>query len=208
MRIVLASLMCLLLGTSQSWALKGGPPYPQGSNIVGTYAGVLQGVFDPTNPASSNSIGIFSLGVPSSGNATGAFVMFSRGRVFTGTAQAFANPQKASLKGILSASYTYNLSSLLTNADGTQTVVTTPITATAAGPVNAKISTVGGTVSGGTATSSATVIRGDANLSISQGQVAANGDPVISSILSLVVSGVKQSSSVTAAPAVVPTTGG
>src|ERR1700712_6118157 len=115
MKILLASVMCLVLCTTECFALKGGPVYPAGTNIVGTYAGVLQGVFDPTNPASSNSIGLFSLSVPSTGFATGAFVMFSRGRVFTGTAQAFADPIKASLKGILTATFNYTFTRFVTN---------------------------------------------------------------------------------------------
>ncbi len=190
MKLLLACLMCLILPAAECFALKGGPPYPASTNLVGTYAGVLQGVFDPTNPGSSNALGIFSLGVPASGNATGTFVMFSRGRVFTGTARAFADPDKASLKGVLAATYNYNLSQRVVSADGTVTIVTTPVTASVQGPVEANIVTPR---SGSLFRSSATILRGDATLSISQGQVNANGDPVINSILSLVVSGVKQS---------------
>ena len=110
MRILLACLLCLVLPTAECFAIKGGPPYPAGTqSLSAPMRACMQGVFDPTNPAASNSIGIFSLGVPSTGNATGAFVMFSRGRVFTGTAQAFADPQKASLSGVLSATYNYTL---------------------------------------------------------------------------------------------------
>ncbi|MGZ4984761.1 MAG: hypothetical protein ACXV8A_01605 [Chthoniobacterales bacterium] len=196
MKIVLASLMCLLLGASQSFAHKGGPTYPAGTNIGGSYAGVLQGVFDPTNPASSNSIGIFSLKVPSTGNATGTFVMFSRGRVFTGTAQAFADPNKSSLKGVLEATYNFNLLVPVSTVSSTGIVVTTissvPVTASANGPINA---TVAQSKSANLFSTATTIVSGDATLSISQGEVAANGDPVITSILSLVVSGVKQSDS-------------
>ena len=204
MKIILASLMCLVLCATECFAISGGPVFPTtGTNIVGTYAGVLQGVFDPTNPASSNSIGIFSLGVPSTGNASGAFVMFSRGRVFTGTARAFADPIKASLKGILTATFNYNLSQIITAADGGQSVVTRAVTASVNGPINATIATsTRSNFSGST-----TVIRGDATLNIDQGQVAQNGDPVIVSTLSLVVTGVKQSNSATAAVATTPTTG-
>ena len=139
MKILLAALMCLVLCTSECFALKGGPVYPAGINIVGTYAGVLQGVFDPTNPASSNSIGIFFSGAPSTGNAAGAFVMFSRGRVFTGTVMAFASPQRASLQGILSATYNYTLSFVVTDTDGTTHIETVPVTATANGPITATV---------------------------------------------------------------------
>jgi len=193
MKILLACLMCLVLPTAECFALKGGPPYPGSTDLVGNYAGVMQGVFDPTNPASSNSIGIFSLGVPSTGNATGDFVMFSRGRVFTGTAQAFADPGKASLKGILSATYNYSLSRLITDADGSTHIEVSAVTASARGPIDA---TVAASQSAALFGSSTSILRGEASLSISQGQVADSGDPVITSVLSLVVSGVKQSSTV------------
>lgn len=199
MKIVLAVLMCLLLCINECMALKGGPVYPAGTNIVGTYSGVLQGVFDPTNPASNNSIGLFSLGVPSTGNASGAFVMFSRGRVFNGTIRASADPQKASLKGILSATYNYTLSFPVTSTSPTGGVTTTitsiAVTASANGPINATVAvSKSATVS---SSSSATILRGDASVSISQGGVAANGDPIVTSVLLLLVSGVKQSDTAT-----------
>jgi hypothetical protein len=189
MKILLASLMCLVLCSTECFALKGGPVYPVGTNIVGNYAGVLQGVFDPTNPASSNSLGIFSLGVPATGTATGVFVMFSRGRVFTGTAQAFADPVHASLKGILSATFNYTLSTFQTNPlTGAVTVVSTSVTASAIGPISATVAKAGSS----SFNANTTVLRGDATLSISQGGVASNGDPIITSNLALVVFGVKQ----------------
>jgi len=207
MRILLAGLMCLVMTAVQCFAISGGPPYPTGSNIVGTYSGVLQGVFDPTNPSSSNSIGIFSLGVPKSGNASGSFVMFSRGRVFRGTAQAFADPQKSTLKGILDASFNYTLIVPTTSTDSTgKTTVTfsnVSVTASANGPINAKVTA--SKTSSSTTTTSTTVLRGDATLNVSQGEVAANGEPVITSILSLVVSGVKQSDTPSVGSALSPT---
>jgi hypothetical protein len=193
-----ASLLCLLLAASQSFAIKGGPPYPASSNLVGSYAGVLQGVFDPTNPGSSNSIGVFSIGVPKTGNATGPFVMFSRGRVFSGTIQGTADPTKASVKGLLDARFNYNLlvpvTDTVTDATGKTTFIThietVPVSAHANGPLDA---TVASTKSARTLSASTTILQGSAVLNISEGQVAANGDPVVVSILSLSVSGYKQS---------------
>ena len=180
--------------------MKGGPEYPLGNNVVGTYAGVLQGAFDPTNPGSSNSIGIFSLGVPGTGTAGGRFLMFSRGRVFTGSIQGFADPEKATLKGILDASFNYNLNIPVTTTTTVNgTVITTTsieaveITASAKGPIDAKIASSKSARSFG----SLTRIRGEATLNISQGQVDANLDPTINRTLSLVVSGVKQSNEAT-----------
>jgi hypothetical protein len=197
MKMLFASLMCFVLGSAECFAIKGGPVFSAGANIVGTYGGVLQGLFDPTTPSSSNTIGVFSLGVPKTGNASGPFVMFARGRVFSGTIQAAADPTKASIKGILDARFNYNLLVPVTDevvgSNGNTTLITRietlAVTAHANGPLNA-------TVASGKANkigTSATLLQGTATLNISEGQVAANGDPVIVSILSLSVSGFKQS---------------
>lgn len=190
MRILFALLMCLVFGTAQCFAIKGGPPYPANTNIVGTYAGVLQGVFDPTTPSSSNSIGVFSVGVPKTGNATGPFVMFSRGRVFKGTIQGTADPTKASIQGVLDATFTFNVSHTETDSSGKPIVVTIPVTATANGPLEA---TVGSFKSSRTLSAATTILQGTAVLNIAEGQVNASNDPIIVSILSMTVSGFKQS---------------
>jgi hypothetical protein len=199
-KALFGSLLCLVLAVSQSFAIKGGPPYPPGSNIVGTYGGVLQGVFDPTTPSSSNTIGVFSLGVPKTGNASGPFVMFARGRVFSGTIQATADPVKAAIKGVLDARFSYSVPKTVTDTiidsnGGTiiiSRVVNVTVTANANGPLDA---TVSATKSARTLSASTTIIQGSATLNISQGEIAANGDPVVVSILSLSVSGFKQSDS-------------
>ena len=202
MKAVLGCLLCLVLTAAQCFAVKGGPQYPLGENIVGTYAGVMQGAFDPTNPGSSNTIGIFSLGLPSAGTGGGAFLMFSRGRVFSGSIQAFGDPEKASLKGILNATYNFSVSVPVPGQNGSVTIETIEVTATANGPITAKIASGrSASVLGG----SVTRLRGDATLHISQGNLEDNLDPTIDRILSLVVSGIKQSNSVTVAT---PLTGG
>jgi hypothetical protein len=195
MKILFALLMCLVFGTAQCFAIKGGPPYPASTNLVGTYAGVLQGVFDPTAPSSSNSIGVFSVGVPKTGNATGPFVMFSRGRVFKGTIQGTADPTKASIQGVLDATFNFNVSRTVTDTVGDivlTRIVTIPVTATANGPLQAS---VGSFKSAKTLSAATTVIQGTATLNIAEGQVNASNDPLIISILSLTVSGFKQSDS-------------
>ena len=189
MKALFASLLCLVLTVSQTFAIKGGPPYPAGTNLVGTFAGVMQGVFDPTKPSSSNSIGVYSLGIPKTGNATGPFVMFARGRVFSGTIQATADPTKASIQGVLSATFNYNLSVVVRDSDGSTHIDTVPVTATANGPLTSTVSAI----KSKNLTTSSTIMQGSAVLNISQGGVAANGDPVIVDVLSLTVSGYKQS---------------
>src|SRR5947209_18393795 len=123
MKVLLAALMCLVFMITQSFAISGGPPYPGSTNVVGVYAGVMKPkkvpttcATDPTtcpdNPpgCSANSLGVFSVGVPNSGLATGTFVMFSQGRVFSGTVQGTADPGKATLKAVLSASFNFTRS--------------------------------------------------------------------------------------------------
>ena len=190
MKGLFGSLLCLVLATSQAFALKGGPNYGSGGpNIIGSYAGVLQGLFDPTNPASSNSIGIFTLGVPQTGNATGDFIMFARGRTFRGTIEASADPRKAVLKGIVSATYNYNLQRTEFDKDGNLRVVSIPVTATVNGPIEAKAATA----QSRTFATSSTLLRGEATLFISGGYVNNAGDPVINEIVLLSVNGYKQS---------------
>lgn len=99
MKILLAALICLELCTSECFALKGGPPYPgSNANIVGTYAGVMLGILDPTNPRSQNTLGLFTLSIPRLGAAAGAVVLFVAGRTYgrrfpiKGTAAVSATP--------------------------------------------------------------------------------------------------------------------
>ena len=197
MKALLGSLMCLLLGAAQCLALSGGPPYPIGTNIVGTYAGVLQPPFCPLpNPANCpglNSIGVFSLGVPQSGLGSGIFVMFSRGRVFSGTIQGYGDPIRATLQGVLAASYNYTLSVAVPGENGAVTIEQIPVTTTANGPIQADILSVRSS-----SISSAATLRvdGEATLFISQGAVNDDGSPAITQEITFNVTGVKQSDTV------------
>lgn len=201
----------ILFAVSAAYAISGGPHYPGSANIVGTYAGVLvptptpaavptatpspTGTPTPT-PAPTppdpndphNSIGIFSVGVPQSGLATGVFVMFTQGRVFNGSIEGVGDPEKATLKGILTARFDFRV----TPFGGGSSI---PVTASANGNIKAKVvnssqsfpSVVG-----------ATRLRGNATLFISQGEVDANNEPIITQSLALKVRGFKQSDTATA----------
>jgi hypothetical protein len=195
MRALFGSLLCLVFTSTQAFAIKGGPPYPAGTNIVGTYAGVLQGEFDPTDPRSSNSIGIFSVGIPGTGLASGTFIMFAQGRTFTGTIKGTGDPQKSTLKGILNATFNYNLSFLVPGENGAATIETIAVTATVNGKLDAKVQTAGRT----TFSNGATLLRGDSTLFIDQGEVSNTGEPVLTGVIALSVLGFKQSNSVVAA---------
>jgi len=103
MKVLLAALMCLVFTITQAFAISGGPPYPGSTNVVGVYAGVMKrpvgtldfsGCSTSTPDCAANSLGVFSVGVPTSGTATGTFVMFSQGRVFNGTVRGTADPGK------------------------------------------------------------------------------------------------------------------
>ncbi len=129
--------------------------------------------------------------------------MFSRGRVFTGAINGFADPEKATLKGILDASFNYNVTVAVPGQNGSVNLETIEVTATANGPINAKIANARSASSAG---GSVTRLRGDATLSISSGSLEGDLDPSINRILSLVVSGIKQSNTVSVAAPL--TTGG
>jgi hypothetical protein len=177
-KAIFGSLLCLVLAASQSFALKGGPPYPGGTvSLTGTYAGVLQPSFDPTDPFSSNSIGVFTTGVPSSGLATGSFVFFTRGRIFLGTIQGAADPKAASIKGILEAS-----APARSSAD--------PLTVPSArGTLDAQVLTTQNNSTG----LAAVRLNGEAVLFVSEGQTDSSGALIVSSIITAVVDGFKQS---------------
>jgi hypothetical protein len=119
MKILLASLMCLVLGASECFAISGGPVFDSGVNVVGTYAGVIKArranappsdKFQDFPPGCSlNSVGVFSIGLPTGGIGNGDFVMFSQGQVFTGTIRGTADPNTGKLTGVLNATFDFTV---------------------------------------------------------------------------------------------------
>ncbi len=209
MKALLGLLLCLVLFASECFAIKGGPVYPGGTiSVVGTYAGVLQPAFDPTDPFSANSLGVFTLGVPTDGASSGTFLMFTRGRVFGGTIQGVTDPNKGIVSALLDATFTYTLTEVGRNPDGSiQTdpvtgepvLVMVTVTASVTGPLDAKV-----TPTRSAFAISSALLRGDATAFISNGGVKANGDPVIDGTLSLDVMGFKQSNTAPAAGSLTP----
>lgn len=53
------------------------------------------------SPADHNSLGVFSLGVPQAGLGSGKFVLFSHGRIFTGTMTGEADPTRGKIEAVL-----------------------------------------------------------------------------------------------------------
>lgn len=198
MKALLGCLLCLVLAASQSFAIKGGPPYPGGGNLKGTYAGVMQGVFDPTNPRSSNTLGLFSFSVPETGLSTGVVVIFVAGRAFTGTISGSGDPNKGRFQGVVqSASKT-----TLPLCDIFGTPLPTDVTDRADGPIDAKITSsakAGASVTG-------TLLKGTGFITATQTvKDPANCVNTITNsfLLSVLVDGFKQSVNTTtfAAPA-------
>jgi hypothetical protein len=183
MKAVLASLLGFVLVQSQAFALSGGPVYPVGSYIQGTYAGVL--LPDPSDPATAtNTLGLFNFTVPATGLSTGTFLMFASGSTFTGTINGLADPDKSSITAILEAHYTISV----TTFDIFGTPTTTTINANALGPMNADI--VPNTIANG---SGLPRLTGTAKLDIDHGLIdPVTLAPVNFATLNMIVDGIEQ----------------
>ena len=214
-------LLSYALMTTQCWAISGGPDYGRGRvSTIGTYSGTITGLTEsdvstsgppipgdqlapPTDETTTNSdaLGLFDLSVPTTGTATGAFLLFADGYVFGGTIDGSVDPDSDQLIGIVQGTFTFNLGTF--NAAGD--AVSTPVTAQAIGRIAAKIAS--------TKTDSAVAARlkGTAFLDVNFGQVNAQTfAPIISRTIQFTVSGFKQSGSATAATTTIGTgtTGG
>ncbi len=109
-------------------------------------------------------------------------MMFSEGRVFAGTITGTADPGKATLKGVLTATFDYTISFF-----GGETL---DVTASANGSLETNITDTPRSFS-----TASTRLQGTALLNISQGPIEPTGKP-ISCCLDLDVVGFKQSTSV------------
>ena len=106
----------------------------------------------------------------------------------------------------VAATFNYTLSQAVVNpVTGVTSVITRQVTASANGPLDA---TVAATKSARTLSTATTIIQGTALLNVSEGQVAASGDPVIVSIITLSVSGFKQSDTAPTSTTTTTTSGG
>jgi hypothetical protein len=183
--------MCLVLAAAQCFAISGGPNYGGSLNVVGTFGGVMEpSLRTPADDCSANSIGVFSVGVPSTGIASGTFVMFAQGRIFSGTIEGTADPGKARLAGILHATFDFTVTEHFFNpVTGETTTTATDVTAEANGKLDTKISGASSQFSA----VAATRLSGSATLNISQGQVNRDLSPHVTCEMELIVTGFKQS---------------
>ena len=138
MKSLLGCLLCLVLGTAQTFAVKGGPDFGGGGvRTTGNYAGVMTP--GPLSPG-ANSLGLFSVQIPRNGLGTGAVLLFTAGQTYSGTIQATADPDSAKLIGVLRATFPF-LTTVPSGFDdsGNQTFETVSVVAVAAGQLNATI---------------------------------------------------------------------
>ena len=132
MKILLACLMCFVLGASECFAIKGGPPYPGATvRTTGNYAGL----FIPT--IADNSLGIFTTTIPNTGLGTGTVAFFRNGIFYPGTIQAIADPDSAVLTGVVSSSFNITFTSETTGTPPTTRNIV--ITFSANGAINGRI---------------------------------------------------------------------
>ena len=150
MKKVLSLLLAYAFLQAQTWALGGGPRRPSDATaLIGTYSGVLipssQSEPPTTGIVSAASIGLFSVGVPQIGVATGSCVVFVNGVAFIGDMIGVADPEDNTFSGIVEAQSTNDVVTLIpvVNANGTITFQQTTTPVFAQGNILADITNAG-----------------------------------------------------------------
>jgi hypothetical protein len=224
MRIVLSLLTCFVFLQAQTYAINGGPVTNQDLTATGTFSGLLipesSGALGGSGggtgsgfatQTAANSMGLFTFGLPTSGLGSGSFLMFSEGRVYTGTITAFGDPNSGAIQGILQATYDYTLNTptTVTNPDGSvsNTITNVAVTAGVHGTMAANAEQAAYNpfiINAGTGE----LISGTATLDIDQGQANIDGTPIITSTQQFVVDGLQQDATPAAPASVTSTAGG
>ena len=201
---ILAVLLCHVLLTAQTYAIQGGPGGGGGFNslnVVGTYSGVFTGVQekDPNTgiTSASNSIVLFSMNVPQTGLAVGSSIVFGGGNVYSGTLNAVVDPESGSVRGIVNATYSFQISLPIAVSDkGVVTYGAFTVTSTSVGKMNASIvaSNSFSTFTGSTSAATLVTARlsGSAELDTGFGGINNDFSPVISRITRYTIDGFKQ----------------
>lgn len=205
MQKVLSLLMAFVLLEVQAHALSGGPVYggAQGINVIGTYAGVLVPEDVPAGTGviarSSTSIGLFSLGVPEAGPATGGVVMFVEGTSFNGNLTGVADPGDGSFSAIIDAVSSYTIVDVIDqNQDGIlDGEIETNVFAQ--GNIDAQIVQLLNTTASLFTTPGATRIAGSAAVDVFYLIDEVTGQPIINSTATYSIDGFKQSDTVSQA---------
>lgn len=208
MQRVLSLLVAYVFFQTQAWALSGGPfQQTQGSNIIGTYAGVLipsvTTVGTNTNGEPlATAIGLFAFGQPDVGFAEGPLLAFVEGTPLLGTITGLIDPEDGHFQAVISGQSTYNVAFDF-NGDG-MVDLSTPIQAT--GNVDAQIEPLRTFTGTATGLNSARVV-GTAGIDIFL-FIRNDGTPRVSDTLIFDVEGFKQSDTSTTVTLTFTTPGG
>ncbi len=199
MKKVLSLLLAYAFLQAQTWAIGGGPRTGVNATLlIGTYSGVLLPAGQTVPPVggvvSSASIGLFSIGVPQTGLATGAAVVFANGVAFLGDVLAVADPKDSTLSGFIQGTSNNDVITLIPviDANGNITFQQTTTPVFAQGNIETKIVTSGspdpilGTLAGN--------IRIEGTAAIDLFTTLNNdGTPQVLNTISFLVNGFKQS---------------
>jgi hypothetical protein len=106
MKAVLALLLSFVFVQTQAFAISGGPDYGNLGQVTGTYAGALfpsgSTLESGTpSPGANNSLGLFAIGVPSTGLASGIALYFTTGDAFTGSIVGVADPGEEVIRAVM-----------------------------------------------------------------------------------------------------------
>ena len=221
MKKILPILLCYVLMCTQAYAISGGPVFGGNAlNPVGTYSGVITvnqeldndnpvvdpvtGTLVPAGVADVNAIGLFDLGVPQTSVATGSFILFVDGLVYSGTITASVDPDSGQLNGIVEGTFPFTVTTFTENATGTVTSVSTSVSALANGKITAQLgATRQGSLSSASLTGASTIDVDNSGIT--------NGVFRTDTILNCTVSGFRQSTTSTSATSITSgtsTTGG
>jgi len=168
-----------------------------GLNPVGTYGGTLTpgtgaaaGAAALNGVPSADSLGLFSIGIPQVGLATGSFAVFIQGAAYVGDIIGYVDPNTQTFSAILSGDSTFKVPQVQFGGNNTFAVVYIPISVDG----NMIATFTQGTLTTGAGTS--TLITGTATL-VSFLFVDANtGAPIPTATQTFVVNGVNQSGQV------------
>lgn len=186
MKKVLSLLVAFVFLQVQSWALSGGPVFGGNSAAVkGTYAGsMVPGV-------AGNSVGIFALGVPSTGLASGVFAMYIAGGAFYGSIIGVIDPDKLTLNALAQAQQ----NSTRTLLSGGQLQILTIPVALASGALFATLVPPDHGAFGSTSSSGGYRLTGTGQLQTSSFP-AGGGAPVPGTTVDVTVDGFQQATTV------------
>jgi hypothetical protein len=203
MKKLLSLLLVFVFLQSEVWALSGGPVFSLNSvtSTQGTFAGVVIPVSSTSNTATTqdiaNSLGVFSIGIPQVGLASGVFVYFSNGQTFTGTIVGTADPEKLTLQALVKAQFNITTEVSITDTTtGTTAPVASALETVPGGFANGSLQAEFRADSGGAfATVGASLVRlkGKATLEVQSANTATGAPVGAISNLELSVDGFQQS---------------